>query len=67
MAAPGGELGKHVDREVLCGLVERLGQPGLFSIYQLWPLLILELWLTRHAAASTQSAAKRTKALAGRL
>ncbi len=56
VAAPGGELGNHVDRAALGGLIERLGQPGRFSIYQLWPLLILEFWLARHTAASTQPA-----------
>jgi len=30
-------------------VVEHQAQPGCFSIYQLWPLLILELWL-RNAA-----------------
>jgi len=30
-------------------IVERQAQPGRFSIYQLWPLLILELWLRNSA------------------
>ena len=56
VAAPGGELGNHVDRAALRGLVERLGQPGRFSIYQVWPLLILEFWLARHTAPGAQPA-----------
>jgi asparagine synthase (glutamine-hydrolysing) len=54
VAAPGGELGNHVDRAALRALVDRLEQPGQFSIYQLWPLLILEFWLAHRTAASTQ-------------
>lgn len=45
---PGGVLREHLDSRELTTVLER--QAGLdgFSIYQVWPLLILELWLQRN-------------------
>jgi len=45
--APSGQLGRHTDRAALSRLVERQRLPGCFSIYRVWPLLILELWLRK--------------------
>jgi asparagine synthase (glutamine-hydrolysing) len=43
-------LGGLLDAGALRSLIDAQSRPGGFSIYQLWPLLILELWL-RHADA----------------
>lgn len=42
-----GQLSQHTDRAALRRLVERQRFPGCFSIYRVWPLLILELWLRK--------------------
>ena len=49
LLAPSSKLGSLVDRSVLEALMRRQSLPGLFSIYQIWPLLILELWLGKTA------------------
>jgi asparagine synthase (glutamine-hydrolysing) len=41
------QLGGLVDQVALEGLMRRQAVPNLFSIYQVWPLLILEQWLRR--------------------
>lgn len=45
---PEGVLREYVDPRTLAGIFERQAQPGGFSIYQVWPLLILESWLRCH-------------------
>lgn len=52
LCAADTQLGTLLDAAALRALVERQAQPGWFSIYQLWPLLILELWLRRTAATA---------------
>jgi asparagine synthase (glutamine-hydrolysing) len=47
--SPDSQLAGLLAPGALHGVVEHQAQPGCFSIYQLWPLLILELWL-RNAA-----------------
>ena len=42
-----GALAGLVDRPALVSLINRQSLPGQFSIYQIWPLLILELWLRK--------------------
>lgn len=42
-----GQLNKHMDPSVLKDFFTRQHQSGLFSIYQVWPLLIMELWLRK--------------------
>jgi asparagine synthase (glutamine-hydrolysing) len=44
---PGSQLAGLLAPGTLHNVVERQAQPGRFSIYQLWPLLILELWLRK--------------------
>lgn len=44
---PAGRLGSLVDRAALRHLVESQANPMNFSIYRVWPLLIMELWLRR--------------------
>jgi asparagine synthase (glutamine-hydrolysing) len=46
--APSGQLANHVDRAGLRALFQHQSLPGCFSIYQVWPLLILELWLRKN-------------------
>lgn len=46
-----GHLGRHIDRSALQALFQRQHLPGFFSIYQVWPLLILELWLRNSSKA----------------
>ena len=47
--SPDSQLAGLLAPGALHQVVEHQAQPGCFSIYQLWPLLILELWL-RNAA-----------------
>jgi asparagine synthase (glutamine-hydrolysing) len=47
--SPDSHLAALLAPDALHQVVEHQAQPGCFSIYQLWPLLILELWL-RNAA-----------------
>ncbi len=42
-----GKLGCHVDRTVLHSLMKQQSNAGSFSIYQVWPLLVLEFWLRK--------------------
>jgi asparagine synthase (glutamine-hydrolysing) len=46
---PDSQLGQLLAPGALHEVVERQAQPGWFSIYQLWPLLIMELWLRKAA------------------
>ncbi|HMN95833.1 MAG TPA: asparagine synthase (glutamine-hydrolyzing) [Phycisphaerales bacterium] len=38
-------VGEFLDRGALRRQVEHMANPGCFSVYRLWPLLVLELWL----------------------
>ena len=49
-----GKLGCLVDRSILHSLMKQQGNTGSFSIYQVWPLLVLELWLRKAPSASAQ-------------
>jgi asparagine synthase (glutamine-hydrolysing) len=53
---PSSRLGAEVNPAALRTLLEEQSRPGWFSIYQVWPLLILELWLrkTKKAAPATE-------------
>jgi len=44
---PGAKLGTLLDRTALRRLVEHQSIASNFSIYRVWPLLIMELWLRR--------------------
>jgi len=50
LLSPSSRLGELVDADTLRSLVTQQSRPGFFSIYQVWPLLILELWLRRAMA-----------------
>lgn len=54
---PGGRLVALLDRSALGALVEQQARPGHFSVYQVWPLLILELWLRQAPAPGGQHGA----------
>lgn len=62
LLAPSSRLATLLDERALRTLVERQAQPGLFSIYQVWPLLILELWLRHQGEMAAPSAAGPTTA-----
>jgi asparagine synthase (glutamine-hydrolysing) len=51
---PSGRLAALLDQSALRAVVEQQAQPGRFSVYQVWPLLILELWLRRAPPATGQ-------------
>lgn len=51
---PSGRLAALLDQSALRAVVEQQAQPGRFSVYQVWPLLILELWLRQSPAATSQ-------------
>jgi asparagine synthase (glutamine-hydrolysing) len=53
LVSSSSRLGGLLDAKALTGLVDRQALPGWFSIYQLWPLLILELWLRKRPSAGT--------------
>lgn len=42
------QLVQHVEADVLKKLIVRQSEENSFSIYQLWPLLILEMWLRKN-------------------
>ncbi|NCA71007.1 MAG: asparagine synthase (glutamine-hydrolyzing) [Sphingobacteriia bacterium] len=48
-----GRLRGLLDQQALARLVAQQARPEHFSVYQLWPLLILELWLRRAASRSS--------------
>lgn len=47
------KLGSLLDREALRRMLDAQRIDGQFSIYQVWPLLLLELWLRAHAPIAT--------------
>ena len=49
LLAPSSQLGGLLNAAAIKGVVEHQARPGCFSVYQIWPLLILELWLRRAA------------------
>lgn len=59
LLGPSSVLGGLLEDNELRRLMGRQSAPGGFSIYQVWPLLILELWLRAHgsSAQSSRSAA----------
>jgi asparagine synthase (glutamine-hydrolysing) len=50
------KLGGHLDSQKLRAHLDRQREPRLFNVYQVWEILILELWL-RGASASAAAAA----------
>jgi asparagine synthase (glutamine-hydrolysing) len=48
LLGPSGVLKQIVNPDVLRELVSVQSSENIFSIYQLWPLLILELWLRKN-------------------
>lgn len=42
---------RWLDREQVRARIDQMEQPGHFSIYRLWPLLVLELWLRKENSA----------------
>ena len=52
LLSPSAELGCLLDPAALRILIDRQGEPGQFSVYRIWPLLILELWLRRAARSA---------------
>lgn len=51
LGSPDSHLAGLLESDALHRVIEHQAQPGCFSIYQLWPLLILELWLRNAASA----------------
>ncbi|MFO0874334.1 MAG: asparagine synthase (glutamine-hydrolyzing) [Phycisphaerales bacterium] len=47
LLAPDGRIGALLDRAELRRRIEHMRHPGCFSIYRLWPLVVLELWMRR--------------------
>jgi asparagine synthase (glutamine-hydrolysing) len=45
LTGPESQLARHLDRAQLEQTVDNQSRQGNFSIYQMWPLLIMELWL----------------------
>jgi asparagine synthase (glutamine-hydrolysing) len=45
LQGPSSRLGKQLNASAVRTFLEEQARPGWFSIYQVWPLLILELWL----------------------
>jgi asparagine synthase (glutamine-hydrolysing) len=55
LLAPDSRVGTMLDPVALIRLIEHQANPGCFSVYQVWPLLILELWLRHHPMASRRA------------
>lgn len=49
-------LGHMLGRQGLAGFVAHQRQPGCFSIFQVWTVLILELWIRSHVTAPSAEA-----------
>lgn len=64
LQATGARIRTLLDPEALDATIAHQSQPGCFSIYQLWPLLILEKWLAAQPAriAAARSAAAKEAA-----
>lgn len=64
LQAPGARIRTLLDPSALDATIAHQSQPGCFSIYQLWPLLILQKWLAAQPAriAAAQTAAAREAA-----
>jgi asparagine synthase (glutamine-hydrolysing) len=65
VASPNAALCAFLDHKVLSNTVEAQGRPGQFSIYQMWPLVMLELWL-KAQPAKRMAARKQVAALEAR-
>jgi asparagine synthase (glutamine-hydrolysing) len=48
LVGPGSKLTAYVNRESLESLIAKQAENNGFSIYQVWPLLILEAWLRKN-------------------
>ena len=59
---PGVLLRDHLDSAALKATVKAQSQEDQFSIYQMWPLLILELWLRAQPAKIQRVSAEFTRA-----
>lgn len=55
-------LGAHLDRKALSELIEAQARPGQFSIYQLWPLATIELWMRAQPAKLADASDRRVAA-----
>lgn len=55
------QVGRLVDRAALEALVARQSLPSNFSIYRVWPLLVLELWLRRMAVTGPRSSPRHAE------
>ncbi len=53
LLSPSSRLLGHLDSAALRAVIEQQSRPGCFSIYQVWPLLILELWMRKHCTEGT--------------
>jgi asparagine synthase (glutamine-hydrolysing) len=62
LQVPDAEIRSVLDPDVLDATVNFQAQPGQFSIYQMWPLLILQKWL-----AAQPAKIEAARATAGRL
>lgn len=50
VAGPSSAISNHLDARELRKIVDTQSRPGQFSIYQMWPLLVLEHWLRAQPA-----------------
>lgn len=55
-------LGAHLDRRALSEMIEAQARPGQFSIYQLWPLATIELWMRAQPAKLADASDRRVAA-----
>lgn len=49
LLAPDARTAAFLDRPALTRRIDHMEHPGCFSIYRLWPLVVLELWLRRQS------------------
>jgi asparagine synthase (glutamine-hydrolysing) len=54
LGAPSSVLAGLLDRDALRRMLDAQHVAGQFSIYQVWPLLLLELWLRAHVPGRVQ-------------
>ncbi|MGH6635578.1 MAG: asparagine synthase (glutamine-hydrolyzing) [Gammaproteobacteria bacterium] len=63
LLAPSSRLADLLQRKMLHEWVKQQSTPGWFSIYQVWPMLILELWLRKSSSQTRVTRQNASNAL----
>jgi len=62
LSTPNSKCAEILNTEALVAMIDHQSQPNCFSIYQMWPMLILEIWLQKqHKKIAKMQASTKTK------